>query len=382
MKPFEDWLAQEMQGSGDRADATFVALAGDEVVGYAKFSLTAAQPETAHHDMTGVKRAWRGRGIAGALKRAQISWAKDQGYRAARDAERGSQRAHPAAQQAPRLSRGARPDPRPRAARCGRLMLVLFDVDKTLFLNSDPLMGQATTDAIETVWGLKVPDDAIRGVNHPGQTATRIAREILRLEGLSDEEIDPRLARWCEEASVRYLELLDDADTSDWRAPEGTAEALSQIEHKALLTGNPELVARARMLRIGLAEFFPPGQGAFGCDAEERAELIDIARRRAGDWPRERTVAVGDTAADVAGARAAGHPRDRLRPRSGVSQKPTPSSRRMDELPGALGASQRRDLSSRSIWRSASRFASSRRLSRCSLPRARAISTFARPFLK
>jgi GNAT superfamily N-acetyltransferase len=81
MKTFEDWLAQDMQGSGDRADATFVALAGDEVVGYAKFSLTAAQPDTAHHDMTGVKRAWRRRGIAGALKRAQISWAKEQGYR-------------------------------------------------------------------------------------------------------------------------------------------------------------------------------------------------------------------------------------------------------------------------------------------------------------
>ena len=60
-------------------------------------------------------------------------------------------------------------------------MLVLFDVDKTLFLNSDPLMGQATTDAIKTVWGLKVPGDAIRGVNHSGQTAIRIAREILRL---------------------------------------------------------------------------------------------------------------------------------------------------------------------------------------------------------
>lgn len=186
------------------------------------------------------------------------------------------------------------------------MMLVLFDVDKTLFLNSDPLMGQATTDAIETVWGRKVPGDAIRGVNHAGQTATRIAREILRLEGLSDEEIDPRLQRWCEEASARYLDLLDEADTSDWRAPEGTAEALSQIEHRALLTGNPELVARARMEKLGLAEFFPPGQGAFGCDAEDRVDLIDIARKRAGDWPRELTVAVGDTEADVTGARRAG----------------------------------------------------------------------------
>ncbi len=30
--------------------------------------------------MIGVKRAWRGRGIAGALKRAQIAWAKESGY--------------------------------------------------------------------------------------------------------------------------------------------------------------------------------------------------------------------------------------------------------------------------------------------------------------
>lgn len=81
VEPFEDWLQHEMKGPGDRADATFLAVAGDEVVGYAKFSLTAAQPETAHHDMTGVKRAWRGRGIAGALKREQISWAKERGYK-------------------------------------------------------------------------------------------------------------------------------------------------------------------------------------------------------------------------------------------------------------------------------------------------------------
>jgi GNAT superfamily N-acetyltransferase len=80
MESFEDWLVHDMQGSSDRPDATFVALAGDEVVGYAKFSLTAAQPAVAFHDMTGVKRAWRGRGVAGALKRAQIGWAKANGY--------------------------------------------------------------------------------------------------------------------------------------------------------------------------------------------------------------------------------------------------------------------------------------------------------------
>jgi len=214
-------------------------------------------------------------------------------------------------------------------------VFVLFDVDKTLFLNSDPLMGQATTDAIEEIWDLALPDDAIKSVNHPGQTATRITRELLRREGLTDDEIDPGLARWCEEAAVRYLELLDEADTSEWRAPEGTAEALSQIEHRALLTGNPELVARARIERIGLAEFFPHGQGAFGCDAEDRAELIDIARRRAGDWPRERTVAVGDTEADVDGARRAGIHVIGFGPDPALA-KADEVIQRMDELPAAL----------------------------------------------
>ena len=165
------------------------------------------------------------------------------------------------------------------------MLLVLFDVDKTLFMTSDPLMGQATTDAIETIWGLKLPGDAIRGIDHPGQTALRITRELLRAAGLEDDEIDPQLARWCTEASRRYLELLGDADTSHWAAAEGAAEAIDQIENRALLTGNPEPVARARMERVGLAGLFPHGQGAFGCEAESRAELIAIARHKAGDWP-------------------------------------------------------------------------------------------------
>ena len=80
IEAYDDWLEHSMRGSGDRDDATFVALAGDEVVGFAKFSLTAAQPRVAFHDLTGVRRAWRGRGIAGALKRAQIAWAKANGF--------------------------------------------------------------------------------------------------------------------------------------------------------------------------------------------------------------------------------------------------------------------------------------------------------------
>ncbi len=80
VEPFEDWLAHDMGGPGDRPEATFVAVVGDEVVGYAKLAFTEAQPSTAHHDLTAVLRAWRGRGVARALKAEQIRWAKANGF--------------------------------------------------------------------------------------------------------------------------------------------------------------------------------------------------------------------------------------------------------------------------------------------------------------
>jgi GNAT superfamily N-acetyltransferase len=80
MASFEEWLSMDMQGAGDRPDATFLALADGDVVAYAKLSLSLARPTVAMHDMTGVRRAWRGRGIARALKAAEIAWAKENGY--------------------------------------------------------------------------------------------------------------------------------------------------------------------------------------------------------------------------------------------------------------------------------------------------------------
>jgi mycothiol synthase len=78
LEPFEEWMVHNMQRPSDSPEATFIALDGAEVVGFAKLSLTA--PTAAGHSMTAVKRAWRGRGIAGALKAAEINWALDNGY--------------------------------------------------------------------------------------------------------------------------------------------------------------------------------------------------------------------------------------------------------------------------------------------------------------
>jgi mycothiol synthase len=58
-------------------DLSFVALAGDEIVGFA--ILGECVPGVGEHWMTGVKRAWRGRGVAVALKQAQIAAARAAG---------------------------------------------------------------------------------------------------------------------------------------------------------------------------------------------------------------------------------------------------------------------------------------------------------------
>jgi phosphoglycolate phosphatase-like HAD superfamily hydrolase len=65
-------------------------------------------------------------------------------------------------------------------------------------------------------------------------------------------------------------------------------------------------MARARLERLGLARFFPADQGAFGCEAEDRVVMLELARHRAGDWPSERTAEIGDTGEDVATAKALG----------------------------------------------------------------------------
>jgi phosphoglycolate phosphatase-like HAD superfamily hydrolase len=179
--------------------------------------------------------------------------------------------------------------------------LVLFDVDGTLLLTHDEVYVEANRIALEEVFG-SAPD----GADVPGDTATAHTRRALAAAGFRAAEIDAGMPRWCASFSAHYVELLADADTSHWQAGPGAHDAIASLDRAALLTGNPPPVAYARMERLGLAPFFRPGTGAFGCEREQRVELFALARERAGDWPADRTVAVGDTPLDVSSAHAAG----------------------------------------------------------------------------
>jgi GNAT superfamily N-acetyltransferase len=71
----EEWVAAEVDAPGAGRETTFIALADGDVAGYASLLITDVQPRRAYHGMTGVARRYRGRGIAGALKRTTIAWA-------------------------------------------------------------------------------------------------------------------------------------------------------------------------------------------------------------------------------------------------------------------------------------------------------------------
>jgi GNAT superfamily N-acetyltransferase len=77
----ENWKVpdreQFLESDIRRPDSTIVVALGDgDVVGYAVLTV---HEGIGTHAMTGVRRAWRGRGVARALKVAQIAWAKEQG---------------------------------------------------------------------------------------------------------------------------------------------------------------------------------------------------------------------------------------------------------------------------------------------------------------
>lgn len=80
----EDFAERDVDRVGIPKDAFFVASddASGEVAGYASLSYAAGSTTIAYHDMTAVRRAFRGRGIAGALKRATIAWAVEHGLEA------------------------------------------------------------------------------------------------------------------------------------------------------------------------------------------------------------------------------------------------------------------------------------------------------------
>jgi GNAT superfamily N-acetyltransferase len=76
---YEQWRSYDIDRPTRDPQFFFIALAGDEPVGYATIDNNGT-PD-AHHGLTAVSRKWRRRGVATALKQTQIAAAKRAGFR-------------------------------------------------------------------------------------------------------------------------------------------------------------------------------------------------------------------------------------------------------------------------------------------------------------
>jgi len=167
----------------------------------------------------------------------------------------------------------------------------------------------AIHDAIKRVFNVTVPPDL--HVEAAGKTDLEIAREIVQACSVPVSEWAEGRSEFRVAAVEGYASRVP-RDLSDKVLP-GVRELLERLAGRSdvalsLVTGNLEPIARLKLARAGLGDYFPRGQGGFGSDHEDRAALPEIARERAGGkgrpHPRERTWVIGDTPRDIACARA------------------------------------------------------------------------------
>src|SRR5205814_6026974 len=74
---YEQFRSIEIERPTRKPQYFFIALAGDEPVGYATLDDFGRD---AHNGLTAVRRAWRRRGVATALKQTQIAAARRAGF--------------------------------------------------------------------------------------------------------------------------------------------------------------------------------------------------------------------------------------------------------------------------------------------------------------
>jgi len=197
---------------------------------------------------------------------------------------------------------------RTRTASLPRAVLVLFDIDGTLLHGRPEAHTHAMVAAMAEVWQVPARPDDIWQLDPAGRTDREIARLVLRGHGVADDAIDDRIHEWMDMAA--RLHATEAAlHASPVAAPDADAVAARLREEGAevaLLTGNLQPIGRAKVAAAGLGHHFGPG-GGFGSDAEERADLVGIARARAAAaHPDDEVVVVGDTPRDVRAARMAG----------------------------------------------------------------------------
>jgi phosphoglycolate phosphatase-like HAD superfamily hydrolase len=183
--------------------------------------------------------------------------------------------------------------------------IFLFDIDGTLITTGE-IGRRAFIEAFHELTGVA---DAFDGYSFGGRTDRAIARAGLQAAQLVDSEdaIDGILSQY-----LLRLEITL-ADSPEFAVLPGVHTAIEALASRnaslGIGTGNVEKGARVKLERADLNRWF--GFGGFGCDAEDRAELLLAGAKRGAhrlNRPLDscRVIVIGDTLRDVSAAHAIG----------------------------------------------------------------------------
>lgn len=189
-----------------------------------------------------------------------------------------------------------------------RPTVLLFDVDGTLATTTG-----SGRRAIERVFVARFGYPGVmQGVDFGGMTDRAIVRVGLGVVGQPTE--GPEAEAAIDALLADYLPLLDDEldRASGFRLHPGVLETLAAVLGRVgiavgLGTGNVRPGAETKLTRLGIFDHF--GFGGFGDDDEDRPTLLRIGAARGAaalgvGLAECRVVVIGDTARDVAAARA------------------------------------------------------------------------------
>jgi phosphoglycolate phosphatase-like HAD superfamily hydrolase len=186
--------------------------------------------------------------------------------------------------------------------------LVLWDIDGTLIRAGE--VGALVFDrALERVFGM-APATRVR---MSGKTDPQIVREYLALMEIdnADQHL-PAILGHLEAELAAAAEML----AADGEVLPGVREVLRALAEdpdvvQSVLTGNIAPNAAVKLSAFGLPRWLDMEVGAYGSDHADRSRLVPVAlerarRLRGWSFSPEQVWVVGDTANDLACARAGG----------------------------------------------------------------------------
>lgn len=155
-------------------------------------------------------------------------------------------------------------------------ILAFFDIDNTL-IHSSRGHVEALLLSMAEVYDLEVRIDVI---NHHGMTDQEIIARILEAYGIDQAVIKSGLKTCMATMCRRYSTIVKSENIN---IMDGAFNLIVKLEQNGidlgLVTGNLEAIARHKLKKIGLDQFFKIG--GFGSDHIKRGELVKIAIQRA-----------------------------------------------------------------------------------------------------